>query len=251
MIIVSRVAYIVWSCVGIAVTVSLLVAATMWGYMSRPTDVPCAALEYIITDSDERLYLSETELTALLQQEDIYPVGRKLNIVSLQRIENAITRHPMVRTAECYLTPRHVVRIKLTQRVPVLHVQTALENCYIDSDRKVMPSRNAIRDEVLLVTGTVGVQTAAGVMTDFAQWLDDEDYWKKRIHHVEIKSPQMVYIYYADDDKIEKAVLGQMRNYERKLRKFRTFLQNCPPDIQEKNYTEYDLRFKGQVIGRY
>lgn len=231
--------------------VGLMVAATMWGYQSRPTDVPCTALEYIISDSEDRLYLSETELTALLQQEDIYPVGRKLNIVSLQRIENAIKRHPMVRTAECYLTPRQVVRIKLTQRVPVLHVQTALENYFIDSDRKVMPARNAIRDKVLIVTGTVGVQTAAGVMTDFALWLDDEDYWQERIHHVELKSPQMVYVYYRDNGRIDKAVLGSMRHYDRKLRKFRTFLQNRSPDIQEKNYTEYDLRFKGQVIGRY
>ena len=247
----SRVAHIIWGIIGIVITVALLVAATVWGYQSRPTDEPCTALEYNITDSDERLYLSETELTALLQQADIYPVGRKLNIVSLQRIENAILRHPMVRTAECYLTPRHVVRVRLTQRVPVLHVQTAMENYYIDSDRKVMPSRNAIRDQVLLVTGTVGVQAASGVLANFALWLDEEPYWKERIHHLELKSPQMVYVYYRDNGKIEKAVLGSMHDYARKLRKFRIFLQNRPPDIQEKNYTEYDLRFKGQVIGRY
>lgn len=247
----NKVAHIVGSTIGIVITIACLVAATVWGYRSRPTDAPCTALEYNITDSDERLYLSETELTALLQQTDLYPVGRKLNIVSLQRIENAILRHPMVRTAECYLTPRHVVRIRLTQRVPVLHVQTALENYYIDSDRKVMPSRNAIRDKVLLVTGTVGVQSAAGILADFAAWLDDEPYWNERIHHLELKSPQMVYVYYADNGKIEKAVLGSMHRYDRKLRKFRTFLQNRPPDVQEKNYTEYDLRFRGQVIGRY
>ena len=247
----NKVAHIVGSSIGIVITIACLVAATVWGYRSRPTDAPCTALEYDITDSDERLYLSETELTALLQQTDLYPVGRKLNIVSLQRIENTILRHPMVRTAECYLTPRHIVRIRLTQRVPVLHVQTALENYYIDSDRKVMPSRNAIRDKVLLVTGTVGVQSAAGILADFAAWLDDEPYWKERIHHLELKSPQMVYVYYADNGKIEKAVLGSMHRYDRKLRKFRTFLQNRPPDVQEKNYTEYDLRFKGQVIGRY
>ena len=247
----NKVAHIVGSTIGIVITIACLVAATVWGYRSRPTDAPCTALEYDITDSDERLYISETELTALLQQTDLYPVGRKLNIVSLQRIENTILRHPMVRTAECYLTPRHVVRVRLTQRVPVLHVQTALENYYIDSDRKVMPSRNAIHDKVLLVTGTVGVQSAAGILADFAAWLDDEPYWNERIHHLELKSPQMVYVYYADNGKIEKAVLGSMHRYDRKLRKFRTFLQNRPPDVQEKNYTEYDLRFRGQVIGRY
>ena len=86
----NKVAHIVGAVIGIVITVACLVAATVWGYRSRPTDAPCAALEYNITDSDERLYLSETELTALLQQADLYPVGRKLNIVSLQRIENAI-----------------------------------------------------------------------------------------------------------------------------------------------------------------
>jgi hypothetical protein len=90
-----------------------------------------------------------------------------------------------------------------------------------------------------------------GILADFAAWLDDEPYWKERIHHLELKSPQMVYVYYADNGKIEKAVLGSMHRYDRKLRKFRTFLQNRPPDVQEKNYTEYDLRFRGQVIGRY
>lgn len=247
----SRIAYIVWSSIGIAIMAGLMVAAVVWGYQSRPTDMPCAALEYIITDSDERMYLSETELTALLQQEDIYPVGRKLNLVSLHRIENAILRHPMVRTAECYLTPRHVVRVRITQRVPVLHVRTALDNYFIDSDRKVMPFRNAIRDQVLLVTGTIGVQTAAGTMTDFAYWLQKDDYWRERIHHLELQSPQWVNLYYIDNGEVDKAVLGTMRNYENKLRKFRTFLQNRPSDIREKNYTEYDLRFKGQVIGRY
>ena len=239
---------------GIVIALTLMVLAVVYGYRSRPTDAPCKALEYVIEDSAERMYLTENELTALLQAEDIYPVGRTLNTVSLHRIERAVARHPMVRTAECYLTPRHVVKVRLTQRVPVLRVQTALDNYFIDTDRKVMQARAAIRDRVLLVTGTVGVQIASGVLTDFALWLQDEEYWTERIHHVQVASPQMVYLYLKDESgrmREESIVLGPMRDYERKLNKLRVFLQNSAPEIQQKHYTELDLRFKGQVVGRY
>ena len=239
---------------GIVIALTLMVLAVVYGYRSRPTDAPCKALEYVIEDSAERMYLTENELTALLQAEDIYPVGRTLNTVSLHRIERAVARHPMVRTAECYLTPRHVVKVRLTHRVPVLRVQTALDNYFIDTDRKVMQARAAIRDRVLLVTGTVGVQIASGVLTDFALWLQDEEYWTERIHHVQVASPQMVYLYLKDESgrmREERIVLGPMRDYERKLNKLRVFLQNSAPEIQQKHYTELDLRFKGQVVGRY
>ena len=247
-------AKIIWSGVGIVIALALLVTAVVYGYRSRPTDAPCKAIEYVIEDSEDRMYLTENELSALLRAEDIYPVGRTLNTVSLHRIEHAVARHPMVRTAECYLTPRHVVKVRLTQRVPVLRVKTAVDTYFIDSDRKVMQARPRVRDRVLVATGTVGVQIASGALTDFALWLQEDDYWCNRIHHVQVASPQMMYLYLNDENdgmKEERIVLGPMRDYERKLHKLRVFLQNSAPQIQEKHYTELDLRYKGQVIGRY
>ncbi|MBR6304198.1 MAG: hypothetical protein IKR37_01045 [Paludibacteraceae bacterium] len=241
---------IIWSSVGIAIMTGLMIAAVVWGYMSRPTDNPCAGVEYAIEDRAERLYLTENELSSLLEKQDLYPVGRKLSAVALHRIENAILRHPMVRTAECYLTPKHIVRIRLTQRVPLLRVQTPLDTYLIDSDRKVMQARSSVRDEVPLVTGNVGVQMASGPMADFAEWLQKESYWQERIRHLYVQNPVMVYIYMRNPNQ-PRVVMGSMRDYERKLKKLRTFYQNIPAEVKEKNYTELDVRFRGQVIGRY
>ncbi len=241
---------IIWSCVGIAVMAGLMAAAIAWGYISRPAEEPCAALEYIIEDRAERMYLSESELTALLVGQDIYPVGKNLNTVALHRIENAIQHHPMVRKAECYLTPRHIVRVRLTQRVPLLRVQTPVDTYLIDTDRKVMQARNSVRDEVPLVTGNVGVQMASGQLADFAEWLQDEPYWQERIHHLYVQTPIMVYIYMRGENQ-PRAVLGAMRGHAQKLKKLKTFYRNCPEEVKAKNYTELDLRFRGQVIGRY
>ena len=121
---------------------------------------------------------------------------------------------------------------------------------FVDTDRKIMPVRASVRDSVLQVTGAVGVQMASGVLGDFAEWLQDNRYWHQRIHHVQVKNPQMVYVY-LNGAMTNRAVLGPMNRYAQKLEKLRTFLENCPPEaMADKHYTELDLRFRGQVIGR-
>ena len=226
----------------------LLIAAVVFGYMMRPIDAPCASLKYIIEDQKERQYVNETELDAVLQSAELYPVGKQLNKLSLHRIEQAIVHHPMVRTAECYLTPRHEMRIRLTQRVPLLKVQTAGETYFVDTDRRVMEARNAVKDSVLIVTGTVGVQMATNQLADFALWLQRDRYWRPRVDQIRVQTPQMVYVYEHDRPRI---VLGTVHGYERKLAKMRRFYENADPVILGKEYKEYDVRFKGQVIGRY
>lgn len=247
------IAKIIWSSVGIAIMAGLMTAAVVWGYHSRPSDKPCAGIEYIIEDRAERMYLTEKELTGMLDAQDLYPVGKELNKVALQRIENAILHHPMVRTAECYLTPKHIVRVHLTQRVPVVRVQTAVDTYLIDRDRKVMPIRSSVRDHVLVATGNVGVQIAGGQIADFAEWTADEPYWRERIHHLYVQTPKMIYLYLKDEKgvKEERIVLGSLKEYEKKLKKLKTFYLNSPQEVKDKHYTELDLRYEGQVIGRY
>ena len=214
-----------------------------------PTDAPCAALRYDIRDRNERMYLTEAELSRLLQTEDLYPVGRCLDRGILHRIERTIEAHPMVRTAECFVTPHNEMRVRITQRVPLLRVQTPGDTYIIDRDRQVMPVRAAVKDSVLIARGAVGVQIASKQLADFAEWLENDPYWESRVAYVQVQSPQMVYIYLRGMA-VPRALVGPMRGYERKLKKLRTFLEHSAEAIQDKHYREVDLRYKGQVVGR-
>lgn len=244
----SRTAEIIWKSIGIGIATALLVTAVVFGYLMRPTDAPCASLNYIIEDREERMYLSEEELNQILRSAELYPVGQAQNMLSLHCIEQTMLHHPMVRTAECYLTPRHEMQIRLTQRVPLLRVQTPAESFLIDTDRRVMESRVAVKDSVLMVTGSVGVQLASTQMADFARWLQKNKYWRERIESVRVQTPQMIYLNLKGQQ--PRVVLGSMRHYERKLKKLRTFLEEGQEATAEKEYKEWDVRFKGQVIGR-
>lgn len=234
---------------GVGLTVVILLTATVWGYRMRPTDEPCRSLTYIIEDIDERQYVTPGDLNAILMANELYPIGRPLDAMTLHRIETTIAHHPMVRTAECYMTPQNDMRVRLTQRVPLLRVNVPGDAYIIDTDRRVMQARAVVRDSVMLVTGAVGVQMASGPLADFAQWLQDEPYWRQRIRYVYVASPQMIYLYIRGE-KATRIVMGNLRNYESKLAKLRTFLENSEEATRDKEYYEYDVRFRGQVIGR-
>lgn len=249
----SEITRIVLRGVGILFALALLVGAVWWGYTMTPTSDACVALLYNIEDSDERVYVNEKELDALLRSEDIYPVGRPIDRVSLQRIENVVRHHPMVRTAECYATPRRQIYVRLTQRVPLVRVQTAAETYLIDTDRRQMQARASVKDSVLRVTGAIGPQTAAKQMADFAEWLQDNSYWRERIDHIHLRTPRMAVVCLKQplsNGQKPVVILGSMNGYERKLAKLHTFIENSSDALKDKQYSELDLRFRGQVIGR-
>jgi cell division protein FtsQ len=228
----------------------MLVGAVITGYRMRPSDEPCASLEYEILDKKERMYVTEGELNNLLRSQNLYPVGRALDRRQIYDIEQTITHHPMIRTAECYVTPRSEMRIRVTQRVPLLRVQVPGDTYFIDTDRRVMQARAVVKDSVLIATGAVGPQIASRQLADFAQWLQDEPYWRARIRFVHVQTPQMIYLYMRQPGQ-PRVLLGNMNRYAQKLAKMRTFLENSAEATKDKHYIEYDLRFHGQVIGRY
>ena len=249
----SRVTQIVLRCVGVVFALALMATAVWWGYTSRPLAETCRAIEYDILDSKQREYVSETELNELLKNEGIYPVGNSVSILSLSRIETAMRHHPMVRTAECYLTQQNIVWVDITQRVPLLRVQKPGEYYIVDTDRRQMQARDQVKDSVLMVTGTVGIRAATTEIADFAQWLQGNRYWRERIERVHMRTPRMAVLYMRQplpNGNKPAVVLGEMSDFENKLRKLRIYIENGEEAWAEKYYRELDLRFQGQVIGR-
>lgn len=235
--------------VGVGVTAIILLVAFIWGKRQTPLSVPCVAIEYDIQDSAKRMYLESGELNLLLESKALYPVDKPLSSMSLYKMEQAINHHPMVRHAECFLTPRNIVKVELTQRAPILRVITDEETWLVDSQRQKMEAREAVTDSVPVVKGTVNDTLACTDLADYAQWLRTDSYWWSRVGHLDVHNPQWIYLYLKDTTQ-PRILLGSMENYRSKFAKLRTFLEDGSDAVQGKQYTELDLRFKDQVIGR-
>ena len=207
----------------------------------------CKELVCKIADEDERSYVSEQELFTLLKQHNAYPVGEYLHRINLQHMENIIRQHPMVRTAECYTAEDGTARIRVTQRVPLLKVVTADEAYYIDTDRRKMPLRASIHDTVLIAMGKVGFEMASTVLADFAEWMQEDDYWSARIEAIDVRLPKQVCI--KQNGKQEDLMIGALMGYEGKLEKAATFYRHTA-NIERPRYRTLDLRYRGQVVAR-
>ena len=207
----------------------------------------CKELVCKIVDKDERSYVSEQELFTLLKQHNAYPVGEYLHRINLQHMENIIRQHPMVRTAECYTAEDGTARIRVTQRVPLLKVVTADEAYYIDTDRCKMPLVASIRDTVPVAMGKVGFEMASTVLADFAEWVQEDDYWRARIEAIDVRLPRQVCI--KQNGKQEDLMIGDLMGYEGKLEKAEVFYRRTA-SMEKPRYRTLDLRYQGQVVAR-
>ncbi len=222
-----------------------MVFGIIMGQQNTPVTV-CPKLQIDILDIDERQYLTEDELKDQLWLKNLYPVKQKLTDISLQSIEDLALKHPMVRTAECYTTCDGAVHIDLTQRIPLLRVVAQDGQYYIDTDRKKMPVRPSIKTPVLIATGNVGPRMAANELSDFAEWLQESDYWHQRISYVKVTNPKSIQV--MQRDSAATILLGDMNNYQPKLNKLQKWYQGIQ-GVDINIYRQLDVRYKGQVIG--
>ena len=229
------------------VVIAAMLAIAMWA-SHKPIETPCAWLKVELTDSLQRRFVTINELRQLLHREGLSPVGKHMQQVCCQDIEDCLLRHDMIRTAECYKSAQGGVCVRLTQRVPALYVRTNEGDYYVDTDRKIMPVRQSIEVNVPVFKGAVGKRAASEEYYDFAQWLVRNRYWNTRIKHVHVHSPK--YLVLAQRDAMGDIILGELDGYEDKMQRLQKLYTKGFDKIGYDNYREYDLRFDGQVVGR-
>lgn len=206
----------------------------------------CSQVVVCIRDSVQRSYLKPEEIHRVLHNNQLYPVGKNLQRVETQRIEDQILKHDLVRTCECYEIQNGRICVELTQRVPLLRVVTAGETYFVDTDRKLMPVHPDVRAAVLPATGNVSRRMAREQLSDFAEWLQQDAFWRKRISRVHVQGPHSILLKQTNNE--AEIILGDWNDYAQKLNKLRLWYERSAV-IEKPTYQQLDIRFRGQVIG--
>ena len=199
----------------------------------------------VITDIDERQYVSEQSLLTYLQQHNCSPETMTIESIRQDKIEAALQAHPMIRHAECYVTVSGQVIVKVQQRVPLYKVTTGDGVYFIDTDRRIMPAWQSVTTKVMEASGNIGQRMAREELADLAEYISDSKYWREAIRSIKVHSPKQIILVEKSGRLVQ---LGEIEGYKRKLAKLKTFRDTPIPDAPQ--YYEVDLRYNGQVIGR-
>lgn len=224
-----------------------LVAAIVMARQQKEERV-CQSIDVEITDAAEQSYVTPNDMIAYIQKEGLNPVGKNVQDISSQAIEDLVNKHPVVRHAECYITNEGVVHIRMSQRVPLLRVVTVMESYYIDQDRKKMPILPYVKSTAMVVTGHVGERMAQEEIGDLVEWINDNKYWKQRITRISIGEGKQLTLRQKEGEPY--IIVGDMKGYQQKLKKLRILQEKKPQDMEMPTYRAWDLRYDKQVIGR-
>jgi len=240
---------------GILLMVAIILVVAYIGVMSvlpKQRDAHltrCQSVECIIEDSTTHRYITEKQVMQYLRKVGQYPVGKTLDEVSLQTIEDTLTAHPILATADCYITTEGHMRLHLTQRTPLVHVMTANENYFVGTDRMPIPAWSTITDTVLEVRGQLSHKQTCGEVADFAEWLQADSIWRDQVDYLWHPAPHQYTLLLLGDT--TQILMGDLNEYPKQLRRLHQFRERGGEVMKKEAYRLLDLRFDNQVIGRH
>lgn len=211
-------------------------------------DIVCKEFKIVVADSVHRHFVSPNDLRQLLVNKNLLPINKEFKDINLQLIEDVVIGVEVLRDAQCYKLNNGVVYLRVKQRIPKLRV-IGTENYYVDVNRNVMKATYRTACRVPVVTGYVSQEMAKTELYDFVDWIEDNEFWNAHIEQIVVKSNRDIEL--VPNIGNYTILLGNLRDYERKLNKLQVFYNKVLNRIGwEQEYNELDLRFKGQVVCR-
>lgn len=198
-----------------------------------------------IIDSLDNKFIDKKEIIDLVNAKFGFLKGKKVSEINRDSIEKVIKTHACIKNAEVYNNANGVIKLKLLQRKPLFRVFSK-ENFYVDRDKKIMPFSSKYTSRVCIVTGNVDKRKATGVLFDFCNYLDKDDFWISFIEQIHINQQNDVTLI----PKIGEfdIIMGSLDNFQQKMSNLKAFLDNGNKNKIWGRYKVLNLKYENQVV---
>ena len=122
---------------GVIIGVYLLLAVTAFNHPIEH-DMTCSDVQVTVERNATGGFLTPADVSRMLTEQQINPVGQRLSDVNLRTIEERLEAQELIERAEAYKTQSGNVKINISERVPVMHVMAKGEDSYVDRNGKVL-----------------------------------------------------------------------------------------------------------------
>ena len=220
-------------------------------FLSGPDgEEKCVAVEYIMEGDEESKFIDESDMENMLKDAHVYPKGMLMKDVNTRKIEDVIRNNEFISKVECYKSANGKMCIKVEQRVPVMLVlPDGCNGYFVDAHGKIIPYRNNVSN-LVVASGSVSDQFASTELSEFGKFLQTDEFWNNQIEQIYVtknaKGKEVVELIPRVGDQVIH--LGSLENYERKLRKMRTFYDKAIDKVGWKKYAKVDLEYDEQII---
>lgn len=208
----------------------------------------CNSVRVVLGDDSEEFNVITTEeVESFLKSRKLNIAGHRISDLDADSVEKIVEKHPMVRKAECYVSPENDFIIEVLQRKPVFRVMDSQgHDFYVDSEGYKIKRANSFICYLPVLTGYVDDEYINNTMFGFIRYIEQDEFWSSQIEQIHVtQNRDVILVPRVGDNTI---TLGLLEDYETKLEKVKLFYKKGLSVVGWNKYKNINVEFDGQII---
>jgi cell division protein FtsQ len=239
-----------WLAIGTGVLLLLLAS------ISRRNSERCSGMSVSISGYGNDYFITKDDVENILRRENGKVFKNELvHQINLASLETSVEKIEWVKNAELYFDNNNILRVKITERVPIARIfTTSGESYYLDTSWNRLPLSNEFSARVPVFTNFPGdSKTLTGsdslLLKDIcilSQFIGNHPFWMAQIDQINITHDSTFDLYPELGDQVIH--FGSAKDVEQKFHNLFCFYKQVLAKYGWSRYSEINVQFKGQVV---
>lgn len=206
----------------------------------------CSGVEILLKDSTNNDYVNTRFIKDLLEQAKTPIKGVALKNINIKNIEDHLKKSPYIDSVICYYTPDNLMCIRISTRMPVIHVMPENgESYYMDINGNTMPT-NVFLLDVCLATGNISKKYAKEKLLDLATFINNQAPWDKEIQQIHVRNEKHIELITLTGD--HTIIFGEPIDIADKMERLSVFYKEGLDKAGWNKYRTINLNYADQVV---
>ncbi len=220
----------------------------------------CRSISVRLLDSAENKFVTKAEVVNIIEGFAGEVIGRKSSEINIANIEKLLDKRSAINKSQVSISRDGVLAVDITQRKPLLRIQTENGGFYVDRTEYIFPLVSSFTSYVPIVSGYIPLELNAefkgkalddkknwiGQITEFGIFLEENPFWNAMIEQIYIDKNGDVIL--SPKVGSYKIVFGDLKDIESKFNRLLAFYKNIAPHEGWDKYTTVNLKFKNQIV---
>lgn len=228
-----------------AVTLSVT-AVGLIGMKHSEEDKLCVGLDAVVTDYPQTRFIDSKGVRAVLDRDFGGYVNKPLNSIDTDLAEKVLLKQGFIKECSVWTTADGILHAKVSQRPPVLKLETGNGLWYADEEGKCFKVAEDWCPGLPAISGQVRLNDVRWVegVSDMGHWLRNNGKWNAEVSS--IRSDEDGELELELRGRSEVFAFGQPEDIEAKFHRLGEYLEKVAPKGIE--YTSISVKYKGQII---
>lgn len=229
-------------------------------YAGRMPSQLCRNVDIVLLDSAQNRFVTKAEVVEIMESFMGPCEGKAVNEINLHLIEKLLDQRSAIKKSQASITRDGRLTVEITQRKPVLRIQTENGGFYVDETKYIFPLVTSFTSYVPVVSGhipfTLNSDHRGMALEDDGDWMQgilelgnymgNDPFWSAQIEQIYVEEGGDVIL--SPRVGKHKIIFGDLKDIDTKFDKLYTFYKNIVPAEGWDKYSSVNLKYRDQII---